>query len=52
MLPHDDNLAFGPDKIVMGMWAPENPGSVRNAVPREPQPTSKRYFSNPQATGR
>lgn len=27
MLPHDDNLAFGPDKRVIGKWAAENPGS-------------------------
>lgn len=34
MLPHDDNLAFGPDKIVMGMWAAENPRSRRVHYPR------------------
>ncbi len=34
MLPHDDNLAFGPDKIVMGKWADENPGSRRVYYPR------------------
>lgn len=34
MLPHDDNLAFGPDKIVMGMWAAENPGSRRVHYPK------------------
>ena len=25
MLPHDDNLAFGPDKIAIGKWAKGNP---------------------------
>ena len=34
MLPHDDNLAFGLDKIVIGMWAAENPGSRRVRYPR------------------
>ena len=34
MLPHDDNLAFGPDKIVVGIWAAENPGSRRVHYPR------------------
>ena len=34
MLPHDDNLAFGPDKIVIGKWAAENPGSRRVHYPR------------------
>ena len=29
MLPHDDNLAFDPDKIVLRKWAVENPGSRR-----------------------
>ena len=29
MLPHDENLAFGPDKRVIGKWATENPGSRR-----------------------
>ena len=34
MLPHDDILAFGPDKIVIGKWACENPGSRRVHYPR------------------
>ena len=34
MLPHDDNLAFGPDKIVIGKWATENDGSRRVHYPR------------------
>ena len=34
MLPHDDNLAFGPDKRVLGKWAAENPGSRRVHYPR------------------
>lgn len=34
MLPHDDNLAFGPDKIVTGKWAAENSGSRRVYYPR------------------
>ena len=34
MLPHDDNLAFGPDKIVMKKWADENTGSRRVHYPR------------------
>lgn len=34
MLPHDDNLAFGPDKIVIGKWAAENKGSRRVYYPR------------------
>ncbi len=34
MLTHDDNLAFGPDKIVIGKWAAENPGSRRVHYPR------------------
>ncbi len=34
MLPHDDCLAFGPDKIVIGKWAAENPGSRRVHYPR------------------
>ena len=34
MLPHDACLAFGPDKIVIGKWAAENPGSRRVHYPR------------------
>ena len=34
MLPADTCLAFGPDKIVMGKWAAENPGSRRVHYPR------------------
>lgn len=34
MLPHDESLAFGPDKIVIGKWAAENPGSRRVHYPR------------------
>lgn len=34
MLPHDENLAFGPDKRVLGKWAAENPGSRRVHYPR------------------
>ena len=34
MLPHDDNLAFGPDKGVIRKWAAENPGSRRVYYPR------------------
>ena len=34
MLPHDDNLAFGPDKIVIKKWADENAGSRRVHYPR------------------
>ena len=34
MLPHDDNLAFGPDKIVIGEWATGNNGSRRVHYPR------------------
>ncbi len=34
MLPHDANLAFGPDKIVVGKWADENQGSRRVHYPR------------------
>ena len=34
MLPHDDNLAFGPDRISIGKWASENPGSRRVHYPR------------------
>ena len=34
MLPHDDNLAFGPDKIVIAKWAAHNPGSRRVHYPR------------------
>ena len=36
MLPDDESLAFGPDKIVMGKWAAENPGSRRVHYPRSP----------------
>ena len=36
MLPHDDNLAFGPDKIVLKKWASENQGSRRVHYPRSP----------------
>ena len=34
MLPHDDNLAFGPDRRAIGRWADENPGSRRVHYPR------------------
>ena len=34
MLPHDDNLAFGPDKIVIKKWASESDGSRRVHYPR------------------
>ncbi len=34
MLPHDDNLAFGPDRRALGKWAGENPGSRRVYYPR------------------
>lgn len=34
MLPHDENLAFGPDKIAIGKWASENAGSRRVYYPR------------------
>ena len=34
MLPHDENLAFGLDKVVIGKWATENPGSRRVHYPR------------------
>ena len=34
MLPHDDNLAFGPDKRAIGKWADENPGCRRVHYPR------------------
>ena len=34
MLPHDEMLAFGPDKIVIGKWARENRGSRRVHYPR------------------
>ena len=34
MLPHDRNLAFGPDKIAIGMWAREIQGSRREAAVR------------------
>ncbi|MCY4652042.1 MAG: NUDIX domain-containing protein, partial [Dehalococcoidia bacterium] len=33
MLPHDDNLAFGPDKIAIGKWAKEDPTSRRVHYP-------------------
>ena len=33
MLPHDDNLAFGPDKRALGKWTDENPGSRRVHYP-------------------
>ena len=34
MLPHDDSLAFGPDRRAIGRWADENPGSRRVHYPR------------------
>ena len=34
MLPHDDSLAFGPDRRAIGKWAVENPGSRRVHYPR------------------
>ena len=34
MLPHDDILAFGPDRRAIGKWAAENPGSRRVHYPR------------------
>ena len=34
MLPHDDDLAFGPDRRAIGKWAAENPGSRRVHYPR------------------
>lgn len=34
MLPHDENLAFGPDIRVIGKWAAENFGSRRVYYPR------------------
>ena len=34
MLPHDDDLAFGPDKRVIGKWAAGNPESRRVHYPR------------------
>ena len=34
VLPHDDNLAFGPDKRAIGKWAAENPGGRRVYYPR------------------
>ena len=34
MLPHDENLAFGPDMRVLGKWAAGNPGSRRVHYPR------------------
>ena len=34
MLPHDDNLAFGPDKRALGKWAAEHPGARRVHYPR------------------
>ena len=40
MLPHDDNLAFGPDKIVLKKWAAENQGSRRVHYPRSPMTRS------------
>ncbi len=33
MLPHDDNLAFGPDRTAIGKWEDENPGSRRVHYP-------------------
>ena len=33
MLPHDDNLAFNPDRIVIGKWAKETRGSRRVHYP-------------------
>ncbi len=36
MLPHDNNLAFGPDKRAIGKWAAENSGSRRVYYPRSP----------------
>ena len=33
MLPHDDNLAFGPDKRALGKWAAEHTGSRRVYYP-------------------
>ena len=36
MLPHDECLAFGPDKIALGRWAAENQGSRRVHYPRSP----------------
>lgn len=33
MLPHDENLAFGLDKVVIGKWATESPGSRRVHYP-------------------
>ena len=34
MLPHDENLAFGPDKRAIGKWAAQTPGSRRVHYPR------------------
>ena len=34
MLPHDEILAFGPDKRAIGKWAAENSGSRRVYYPR------------------
>ena len=34
MLPHDDNLAFGPDEKALGKWATEQSGSRRVYYPR------------------
>ena len=34
MLPHDGDLAFGPDRRVLRKWAAENPGSRRVHYPR------------------
>ena len=36
MLPHNDNLAFGPDVRVIGKWAAENQGSRRVHYPSSP----------------
>ena len=36
MLPHDENLAFGPDIRAIGKWAAENPGSRRVYYPSSP----------------
>ena len=40
MLPHDDNLAFGPDKRALAKWADENSGSRRVYYPRTPMKRS------------
>ena len=34
LLPHDECLAFGPDKRAIGKWVAENPGSRRVHYPR------------------